>query len=225
LPMYTTLKKLLFQIIYRTYLWSSKGNTEFGLSERIVEYPFVVRNLQEDLPSGKKILVVGCAGDVITTILCALNYKTWGLDIKFVPLKYPNFQFLQGDIRHTNFQDGFFDAIVAVSTIEHVGIIDGDRHGDLKAIKEMIRILAKGGVMLITVPYSKEKTVDSFQRVYDDREIKNLLKGFSIEKKFEFYKQDNKGYWMQTSPKNSHSGSDLDSVVALLKLKLLKSSG
>lgn len=79
--------------------------------------------------------------------------------------------------------------------------------------------------MLITVPYSKEKTVDSFQRVYDDREIKNLLKGFSIEKKFEFYKQDNKGYWMQTSPKNSHSGSDLDSVVALLKLKLLKSSG
>ncbi len=216
--MSTILKKLLFRIIYRTYIWSSKGNTEFGLSERIVEYPFVVRNLLEDLPTGKKVLVVGCAGDLMTTILCALGYKTWGMDIKFVPIKYPNFHFTQGDIRQTNFQDGFFDAIIAVSTIEHVGILGGDMHGDLKAIKEMTRILVKGGLMLITVPYGVKPATDRFQRVYDEKEIRNLLTDLAVVK-FDVFEQDDEGYWIEASTVSSLSGRGRTPAVALLKVK------
>lgn len=212
------LKKLIFQIIYRLYIWSSRGNTEFGLLERIVEYPFVIKKLVEDLPPGRRVMVVGCAGDPLTTILCALGYKTWGLDIKFVPLKYPNFQFLQGDIRQTNIPDGFFDAIVAVSIIEHVGILDGDRRGDVRAIKEMTRILIKGGVMLLTIPYGKEGTVNSFQRVYDEGAIKNLLRGLTI-KKFELFEQDHEGYWVEAS--TVHSRSDRDRTVAVAMLKVI----
>jgi len=216
---FKTLRKLLFQIIYKIYLWSSRGNTEFGILERIVEYPFVIRNLMEDLPPPRRVLVVGCAGDPLTTILCALGYKTWGLDIKFVPIKYPSFEFVQGDIRRTTFPDGFFDAIVAVSTIEHVGIFDGDRHGDVNAIKEMARVSVKGGIMLLTVPYGKEGTVDGFQRAYDEGAVKNLLRELTIEK-FEVFEQDSEGYWAEAPTACCRSNRDCVRAAALLKVKL-----
>ena len=133
-------------------------------------------------------------------------------------LKYPNFQFAQGDIRHTDFEDGFFDAIVAISTIEHVGILDGDRQGDVKAIKEMTRILAKEGVMLITIPYGKEQTIDNFQKVYDEKAVNDLFADMIIEK-FEVFEQDREGFWVKESNAISHLNLKRTTAVALMKVK------
>src|SRR3990170_2289225 len=97
-------KRFLFRAIYKIYLWSSECSGESYLGSRLVEYPFVIENLSK-LAQGSKVLLVGCAGDSLTTILCALGYETCGLDKKFVPLKYLGFKFVQGDIRRTTFPD------------------------------------------------------------------------------------------------------------------------
>lgn len=213
------LKKLLFQVIYKTYIWSSQGNIEFGLAERVVEYPFVIKNLMKDLPLGRRVLIVGCHGDYLTTILSVMGYKVWGLDVKFVPLKYPNFHFIQGDIRHTSFPDGFFDAVVAVSTIEHVGVFAGEIDGDGEAINEIVRVSVKGGILLMTVPYGKEMAVDRFQRVYDEEGARNLLKGLAI-KEFMVFKKDSDGYWVKTSTPHLRDDDFRSFAAALLKVRL-----
>lgn len=219
MPNFMKLKKLLFQVIYKTYIWSSQGNIEFGLAERVVEYPFVIKNLMEDLPPGRRVLIIGCHGDYLTTILSAMGYKVWGLDIKFVPLKYPNFNFVQGDIRHTSFSDGFFDAVVAVSTIEHVGVFAGEVDGDVKAINEIVRVSVKGGILLMTVPYGREKAADRFQRVYDEEGVRDLLGGLTI-KEFKVFEKNSDGYWVKTSTPHLRNDGSRAPAVALLKVRL-----
>lgn len=75
----------IFKVIYKVYLWLSKYSNESYLGSRSVEYPFVIEELRKSaIPKGSKVLVVGCAGDPLSTILPALGYETYGLDVKHV---------------------------------------------------------------------------------------------------------------------------------------------
>jgi hypothetical protein len=58
--------------------------------------------------------------------------------VKHVAIKYPNFYFVKRNIRKTDLPNGYFDAVVAVSTIEHIGVLENDQEGDKKAINEII---------------------------------------------------------------------------------------
>jgi ubiquinone/menaquinone biosynthesis C-methylase UbiE len=55
------------------------------------------------------------------------------------------FTFHSEDARHTSFPDAMFDAVFAVSTLEHIALFDGDDTGDLQASREMRRVLKPGG--------------------------------------------------------------------------------
>lgn len=210
-----SIRGLLFRIIYRTYLWSAKSNTSVGANERIIEYPFAIKNL---INQEGRVLIVGCSGDILSTILPELGYATWGIDIKYVPVKYHNFTFIQGDIRSTNFPDLFFDIIIAISTIEHVGMYDNDREGDRKAVKEMLRILKPGGILIVTFPCAKNMYYDKFQRIYDIDSIKELFRDMHIVELL-FYKKDANGMWIKTEPEElSQFVNSVDSA-AMLKLR------
>lgn len=211
------ISKLIFKLIYKTYLLLSKSNTGFGISERIVEYPFVIKNL--NLSKNSKILVVGCASDPLTTILAALGYNIVGLDIKFLPIRFPNFEFVQSDIRKTDFQDKTFDAIVAVSTIEHVGVFDEDRCGDKKAFSEMIRILKQKGILFMTLPYgAKAEFIRYNQRIYDHDTLKELINCNIETEKMEIYSKDKEGYWNLIQQKEI----DVKKEEAVILLKIRK---
>ncbi|MFH1182150.1 MAG: class I SAM-dependent methyltransferase [Candidatus Woesearchaeota archaeon] len=59
----------------------------------------------------------------------------------------------QQDATRMSFASAQFDRISCISVVEH---IVGD--GDIKAVKEMARVLKKGGRLVITVPYNPLKT-------------------------------------------------------------------
>lgn len=59
-------------------------------SERIVEYPWVFRNLELD---AGKILDVGCCKSKLSIQLASLGYKVYGIDISNYLYKHPNFKF------------------------------------------------------------------------------------------------------------------------------------
>lgn len=70
---------------------------------------------------------------------------------------------IKADITNTGLPDGSFDLIWCISTLEHVGMDNSGytasfktgSHMAAQAIREMVRLAAPGGHVLITVPYGK----------------------------------------------------------------------
>jgi ubiquinone/menaquinone biosynthesis C-methylase UbiE len=58
-------------------------------------------------------------------------------------------EFTATDARSLSFDDETFDIVYAMSVLEHV---EG-HHGDSKALKDLLRVLKKGGLLVISVPF------------------------------------------------------------------------
>lgn len=145
-------------------------------TDRYIEYPFVLKNI-----SGIRVLDVGCAGSMFPLLLQALDFDTYGIDIREYSL--PTFNFVQGDISKTNFKDYFFDTVVAVSTIEHIGLsgrygIKENVEADIKAVEEIYRILRPNGVFLMTVPFGEFYQIEKHHRIYNIESLNDLLSKF-----------------------------------------------
>lgn len=158
------------------------------LSERVVEYPFVLRHLE--MPPAGAVLDVGCGSSYFPGILAALGYRTYGIDIEDYPVVLPNFTFVKSDATKTSFPDSLFDRICAVSTIEHIGVkqVSPRRHteigggGDRETMLEFQRILKSGGKVLLTVPYGgRGRVVRNYQRFYTRKSLALLLHGLLVE--------------------------------------------
>ena len=91
------------------------------LNERIIEIPFAIDALSGMVKSGK-ILDLGCMESVLPLFLAGLGFQVTGFDFRKYPYQAPNFKFVQGDILKMPFENGSFDAVTCVSTIEHIGI-------------------------------------------------------------------------------------------------------
>jgi SAM-dependent methyltransferase len=155
-------------------------------SERLVEYDFVVRNLLRR--SKANVLDVGAAGSGLAQAIRDFRseWKITGIDLAAGSDAVM-------DALSTGFRDRVFDQVISVSTIEHLAI--EDKSGDVKAMKEVFRILKKGGSAIITVPYGRRNRLE--HRVYDRKSLTALAGRFIIVKK-EFYRYDS-GKWEKCS--------------------------
>jgi len=154
---------------------------DYTVTERIIDNGFVFMSLH-DLPYESKILDVGCCENTISLQLACLGFKVYGIDINEYPFYHPKLTFVKGSICKTNFEDNFFDAVIAVSTLEHIGLGwygDSKEDSDIKAVNEIKRILKPRGKFILTVPYGVKQTTKVF-RVYDKQDIKKLTEGFEI---------------------------------------------
>jgi SAM-dependent methyltransferase len=61
------------------------------------------------------------------------------------------------DARETPFRSNLFDLITSVSVFEHIA---PERGGEIPAIREVARVLAPGGVAILTVPFSRQYFAD-----------------------------------------------------------------
>ena len=175
------------------------------ISERVVEYGFLARNL---LPSriNMRILDVGSERSAVTNALSKFgNNKKWevfGIDIVeglaklFEEGKEKSpITLLRMDARLMGFRDEVFDKIICISTVEHIGIQptrhfvrEFDELGDLKAFSEIFRILKKGGRVILTVPYA-DKNIHGYRkehRIYNSSTLARLISGFHVKRK-EYY--------------------------------------
>jgi SAM-dependent methyltransferase len=97
-----------------------------------------------------------------------------------------NLKSLSADLLNLPFQTNSVESISCMHTVEHVGLgrygdsLDYD--GDLKAISELKRVTAVGGMLLFVVPLGNEpKIYFNAHRVYTKNQILSYFGGFSLK--------------------------------------------
>lgn len=203
------------------------GKDPLKPTDRYVEYPFVINSLPS-LPA--KILDVGCAGSYLPLLLAGFGYHVHGIDVREYAIinriKFPNFRFSKEDIRKSGFSDNYFDAVISVSTIEHIGLsgrygMDEDIDGDRKAIAEMKRITKKCGAIVVTVPFGRAKIIRPDCRVYDFARLKRIENGLSLAREA-YYMQDEAGDWYECQRQEAESVDARSDRYAICAHKLVK---
>ena len=107
------------------------------------------------------------------------------------------------DLTKLHFEDNGINSLSCMHTVEHIGLgrygdkIDPD--GDLKAISELKRILAKGGSLLFVVPVGKPKIEFNAHRIYSYEQITEYFKDLELK---EFSLITDSGDYIENANKN-----------------------
>ena len=189
------------------------------ISERIVEYPVILRWLR----SQGKVLDIGCVSSRLPMQLASMGYEVYGIDVRDYPLHHPNFHFQKTDLFLWK-PDKKFDAIILLSALEHFGLgAYGDmkeEDADKKAIQLITQWLNPHGQLLVSVPFGKYG-ITKKHRVYDLSRLQNTFSNFEWVKEAYFIR--NNDHWSPCAKealKNMESPSLPPNGVAILDLKL-----
>jgi len=112
----------------------------------------------------------------------------------FVPVEFydyrpanivlPNLHCGAADLCQLPFADASVHSLSCMHTIEHIGLgrygDPLDALGDQKALKELQRVLAPGGNLLIVVPVGRPRIQFNAHRIYDPSMLENMLSELSL---------------------------------------------
>jgi hypothetical protein len=111
------------------------------------------------------------------------------------------------DLRRIPIVDGFYDCVVCISTLEHIGFdntLFTNRREDrehkprdyLLACKEMLRVLRSGGRLFITVPFGKYHDFGCFQQ-FGPKELSVLVElcGGVAKVNVQYFRVQKSGEW------------------------------
>lgn len=125
----------------------SMGTTSFI---RMIEWRSILDWL--DLEEGEKVLDVACGDGILSLKIAERGCSVYGIDIsenaisrasQFAKRDNVVYEFQVGDAGCLPYPDGCFNKIVSSSSLEHF-------HDDIKALKEMNRVLRPNGTLVLT---------------------------------------------------------------------------
>ncbi|WP_409883527.1 DUF268 domain-containing protein [Nostoc sp. DedQUE07] len=155
-----------------------------GTNERIFEKTFVLQSLARLYESSSiTVLDVGAAESLLSYELASFNYSVTAIDIRPIALFHPNLKFVKTDICNPVLPSASFDCVVALSTLEHIGLgWYGDKkeeNYDLKAVQQISLLLKPEGSFILTVPYGK-KALTPVHRIYNQESLQKLIQDFRV---------------------------------------------
>ncbi len=156
------------------------------VNERIVEIPFAMRALGQ-VPIGGRVLDFGSSESPVALELASIGYRTTALDFRAYPFSHPNLESVAMRLEEWDGEPGSFDAVLAISTVEHVGLgwygeARGAADADRRAVQQLAGLLVPGGLLVLTVPFGT-RSVDAMQRRYDNEKLDQLLEGLEVEER------------------------------------------
>jgi SAM-dependent methyltransferase len=133
-----------------------------------------------EFPQGARVLEVGCAeadwSGPMKTLRPDLHITS--LDVRKAAATKSDCV-IQGDVLTYDFPPARFDAIVSVSTIEHIGLgaygDPTDNDGDIRAMQRCRAWLRPDGWMYFDVPYGDTYGVHKNYRRYDEAALQSRL--------------------------------------------------
>lgn len=189
-------------------------------TERIIENPLVLQSI----PKEKKIILdVGCRYSLLPIQLATLGHSTYGIDVNDYRRKHPKFKFFKADILKSPFKINFFDIVISLSTLEHIGFgrygEDKNTKGDIETVREINRILKRKGQFVVTLPFGKEGDT-KWYRVYNKKRIVDLLKDFQVVEERTF--KEKNGYWVSCKTSDAEKVDSSNKARAMIYLKAVK---
>lgn len=136
---------------------------------------------------------VGSRVDGFITHLLVFSRVTY-IDLRSLAINVKDLYFKKGNITALPFADSSVKSLSCLHVLEHIGLgrygdsIDPD--GYLKAARELSRILAEGGILLVSVPVGREYLYFDGHRMFDPTTIIEVFSGLSL---LEFSLIDDKG--------------------------------
>lgn len=202
--------------IYKLYFFLLKHFpeliTKYMAYSRWIEYAETIKYLC--LRDGLRILDIGSGGFGILPLYLGKrwNCSIWATDCWSEVLdsltkrrnrivnKRSNIIIKKEDVTNLSFPPSYFDRVTAISTIEHI-----PENGDIKAIKEIYRVLKNDGIAVISVPFNalESSIIKSaricygkdyfYERVYDSIALKSRLlaaSNFKVDNIIYFYERN-----------------------------------
>jgi hypothetical protein len=125
----------------------------------------------------------------ISSILCFSTIVSAFIPVDFydfrsAPVRLNDFNSANADLTCLSFSDNSIDSLSSMHVVEHVGLgrygepLDPD--GDLKAIRELCRVLAPGGNLMVAVPVGRARIKYNAHRIYDDAEFRGYFAGLEL---------------------------------------------
>lgn len=182
-----------------------------GYDERCVEYPWLFANISPNL------MTILDAGSTLNHAFLLEHPSLESKKLHILTL-FPEtncfwhrgVSYLYDDLRRIPMISELYDAIVCISTLEHVGydnsVYTGDRayqeHAEnhyILAVQEMHRVLKPGGALFLTVPYGRRQDL-GWSRQFDEGMLKSAINAFgptTVEVQVSYYRYEQTGW--QTS--------------------------
>jgi ubiquinone/menaquinone biosynthesis C-methylase UbiE len=151
----------------------------------------IVVNLLQKYVKNKNNLILdaGCGTGAGMLYLQEFG-KVYGVDLSQKAVNYCKKRGITrvklGDVSNLPYKDNFFDIICLMDVIEHVS-------NDKLVIREMHRVLKKGGLLLMTLPalpfiYSKHDKAQGHFKRYSKNDLAKIFKGSGFkEKKMSYF--------------------------------------
>lgn len=122
---------------------------------------------------------------------CRVTY----VDVRPLPLEWDGFSFRQGLITALPFADDSVPSLSSLHVIEHIGLgrygDPVDPEGSWKAARELTRVLAPGGRLLVGVPTGRERLEFDAHRIFDPQTVREMFGGLELAE-FSFVTDDNR---------------------------------
>jgi SAM-dependent methyltransferase len=185
-----------------------------SVNERAAEIPYVFRGLA-GLGPGARVLDVGATESTVALSLASLGYEVTAIDPRPYPLSHPRLRAVVGTIEDWA-ADGTFDAVVCLSTIEHIGLgaygveRDADSDADRAAMKRLLELTAPAGRLLLTTRFGRA-AVGELERTYDRAGLDALLEGWEVED-VTFVQRTDEQTWEVSDP-SEEAGAELVAMV------------
>ncbi len=174
----------------KAQIWGSEP--EFFGPLHYFRESLIIAYLDASIREGE-ILDVGLGSGSLSFRLVARGFKVKGIDLSAGFVKYVNQKIKEmgierqlavrkDDATRLNFENNSFDGIVCGEVLEHI-------ENDFLAIREMNRVLKKGGICVMTVPANpglwdfSDEWAGHYRR-YQKSELKALLEnnGFKVDR-------------------------------------------
>ena len=203
-----------------------------GLDERVVEIPLALETAALNVPG--HVLDAGAAlnhafvRDAVGPLAADLVHFTQSASREIPIFEGSRVSYMFGDLRSMPFRDHYFDRVVCISTLEHVGMNNARYGGAAEdavgtigaAVSELLRVLAPGGTMLITVPFG-EPAYQGWFRIFGPEDVDGLVAAAGrCTVAVRYYRFD--GRWLSVSGGTAVIPSDGDEVRALAAIRLVK---
>lgn len=176
------------------------------LDERVVEYPWILSRIPS--PSNR-ILDAGSALNFEHLLghasLAQKDVSVFTLEPEPNCFWNKRISYVYGDLRAMPWRDNWFDVVLCISTLEHVGMDNGiysaeqlyreNKSADyLVAVRELKRVVKEGGRVFISVPFGRYTNFGWYQQ-FDAERIRGVIDAFEPRSHRETYFRYHDGGW------------------------------